>query len=284
MEPRTVPVIRSLWALLAAVITAPLTRGRAGLKELGLRIIRWRVRWYWYAFAIGLPLAIHGLAVEAGAALVRPTRRGTWIAVDHLGRLLGYKSDYFVGANHTMMVNVPTSGARTVYVLIVLTSAETCVHRVVHITATYRYWLPPGVCTSKHPEDEPAGFLICRDPTPGPATPGHLCRPGTDRGRVLITAGVTARRWAMRSWHGGLGSAMSGDEITQGRTVKVVSWFAPVAGRRSDPSPPAQFAGPAQQDQRNCQHDQTQDDQRYPPRGVIDDDVHAHDRGQRGDR
>jgi hypothetical protein len=33
---------------------------------------------------------------------------------------------------------------------------------------------------------------------------------------VLITAGVTARRWAMRSWHGGLGSAMSGDEITQG--------------------------------------------------------------------
>jgi membrane protease YdiL (CAAX protease family) len=49
--------------LLAAVITAPLTRGRAGLKELGLRIIRWRVRWYWYAVAIGLPLAIHGLTV-----------------------------------------------------------------------------------------------------------------------------------------------------------------------------------------------------------------------------
>jgi hypothetical protein len=91
MEPRTVPVIRSLWPLLAAVITAPLTRGRAGLKGLGLRIIRWRVRWYWYAFAIGLPLAIHGLAIEKGAALVRPTRRGTSIAVDHHGRLLGYK-------------------------------------------------------------------------------------------------------------------------------------------------------------------------------------------------
>ena len=49
--------------LIAALIVAPLTRGRAGLKELGLRIIRWRVRWYWYVVAIGLPLAIHGLTV-----------------------------------------------------------------------------------------------------------------------------------------------------------------------------------------------------------------------------
>jgi hypothetical protein len=49
--------------LIAAVIVAPLTRGRAGLQELGLRIIRWRVRWYWYVVAIGLPLAIHGLTV-----------------------------------------------------------------------------------------------------------------------------------------------------------------------------------------------------------------------------
>jgi uncharacterized protein len=49
--------------LLAAVIVAPLTRGRAGLKELGLRVIRWRVRWYWYVVAIGLPLAIHGLTL-----------------------------------------------------------------------------------------------------------------------------------------------------------------------------------------------------------------------------
>jgi uncharacterized protein len=49
--------------VLAAVITAALTRGRAGLKELGLRIIRWRVRWYWYVVAVGLPLVIHGLNV-----------------------------------------------------------------------------------------------------------------------------------------------------------------------------------------------------------------------------
>jgi apolipoprotein N-acyltransferase len=55
-------------------------------------------------------------AVENGVALVRPTRRGTSIASDHQGRLLGYKSDYFVGADHAMIVNVPTSGARTLYV------------------------------------------------------------------------------------------------------------------------------------------------------------------------
>ena len=54
-------------------------------------------------------------AVENGVALVRPTRRGTSIASDHQGRLLGYKSDYFVGSDHTMIVNVPMSGAGTLY-------------------------------------------------------------------------------------------------------------------------------------------------------------------------
>src|SRR5918997_976622 len=57
--------------LLAALIVISLTRGRAGLRELGSRMIRWRVRWYWYAVAIGLPLAVHltyvGLNVAAGA-------------------------------------------------------------------------------------------------------------------------------------------------------------------------------------------------------------------------
>src|SRR3712207_5752148 len=56
--------------LLAALIVIPITQGRAGLRELGSRLIRWRVRWYWYAVAIGLPLAVHlaivGLNVAAG--------------------------------------------------------------------------------------------------------------------------------------------------------------------------------------------------------------------------
>src|SRR5215213_7301085 len=59
--------------LIAAVIVAALTRGHAGLKELGLRMIRWRVRWYWYVVAIGLPLAVHlstvGLNVAAGVGI-----------------------------------------------------------------------------------------------------------------------------------------------------------------------------------------------------------------------
>jgi membrane protease YdiL (CAAX protease family) len=55
--------------LIAALIVALLTRGRAGLKELGLRMIRWRVSWYWYVVAIGLPLAIHGLTALINQAI-----------------------------------------------------------------------------------------------------------------------------------------------------------------------------------------------------------------------
>ena len=57
-------------------------------------------------------------AVENGVGLVRPARRGTSIASDHQGQLLGYKSDSFVGAYHAMIVSMPTSGGRTLYVLI----------------------------------------------------------------------------------------------------------------------------------------------------------------------
>src|SRR5215216_4464694 len=59
--------------LFAALIVIPITQGLSGLKVLGLRIIRWRVRWYWYAAAIGVPLAVHlavvGLNVAAGAGI-----------------------------------------------------------------------------------------------------------------------------------------------------------------------------------------------------------------------
>ena len=58
--------------LIAALIVIPLTQGVAGLKGLGLRMIRWRVRWYWYAVAIGVPLAVllltAGLNVALGAS------------------------------------------------------------------------------------------------------------------------------------------------------------------------------------------------------------------------
>jgi hypothetical protein len=57
---------------IAALIVIPLTQGWAGLRELGSRMIRWRVRWYWYVVAIGLPLTVllltAGLNVALGAS------------------------------------------------------------------------------------------------------------------------------------------------------------------------------------------------------------------------
>jgi uncharacterized protein len=49
--------------LVAALVVAPLCRGRAGLVELGRRLVRWRVPWWCWALAIGVPLAVHLLAV-----------------------------------------------------------------------------------------------------------------------------------------------------------------------------------------------------------------------------
>ena len=44
--------------LLAALIVISATDGLAGFRELGSRLIRWRVGWRWYAAALGLPLAV----------------------------------------------------------------------------------------------------------------------------------------------------------------------------------------------------------------------------------
>src|SRR5215212_2022212 len=55
--------------LLAALIVIPITQGWAGLRELGSRMIRWRVRWYWYVVSIGLPLAVVLLTVGLNVAL-----------------------------------------------------------------------------------------------------------------------------------------------------------------------------------------------------------------------
>lgn len=44
--------------LVSAIIVIAVADGLAGFRDLGARIIRWRVPWYWYAIAIGLPLAV----------------------------------------------------------------------------------------------------------------------------------------------------------------------------------------------------------------------------------
>lgn len=46
-------------ALIAALVVAGITGGRSALRDIGRRLIRWRVRWYWYAVAIAVPLLVH---------------------------------------------------------------------------------------------------------------------------------------------------------------------------------------------------------------------------------
>ena len=58
--------------LVAALIVVPLSRGRAGLREWGSRLIRWRVRWVWYVVALGVPLTVH--LTTAGLTLISGSR------------------------------------------------------------------------------------------------------------------------------------------------------------------------------------------------------------------
>ena len=48
--------------LVAALIVVPIAHGRTGLRELGARLVRWRVGWLWWAVAIGVPLGLHAIA------------------------------------------------------------------------------------------------------------------------------------------------------------------------------------------------------------------------------
>ena len=55
--------------LIAALIVIPITQGRAGLRDLGSRMIRWRVGLKWYVVAIGLPLSVLLVTVGLNVAL-----------------------------------------------------------------------------------------------------------------------------------------------------------------------------------------------------------------------
>jgi membrane protease YdiL (CAAX protease family) len=49
--------------LVAALLVAALAEGRAGLRDLGRRLVRWRVGLGWYAVVLVLPLVIVGVTV-----------------------------------------------------------------------------------------------------------------------------------------------------------------------------------------------------------------------------
>jgi membrane protease YdiL (CAAX protease family) len=53
---------------IAGLIVVAVVGGRAGLAELGRRLVRWRIRWYWYLVAL-LPLGWYLLGVAVVGAL-----------------------------------------------------------------------------------------------------------------------------------------------------------------------------------------------------------------------
>jgi membrane protease YdiL (CAAX protease family) len=71
----------ALWTLLPVTLAAvSAAAGRGGLRDLGRRLIRWRAARGCYLAAVGLPLAIAGIAAGVGAAV-----DGSF----HLGETLG---------------------------------------------------------------------------------------------------------------------------------------------------------------------------------------------------
>ena len=48
----------AIGALVAAIVVIAVADGRAGFIDLGKRMIRWRVKWYFYAFALLVPLGV----------------------------------------------------------------------------------------------------------------------------------------------------------------------------------------------------------------------------------
>jgi hypothetical protein len=58
--------------LIAAVVIISITEGVPGLKATGLRLIRWRVSWIWYALALAVPLAVKFASLGLNGVLGAP--------------------------------------------------------------------------------------------------------------------------------------------------------------------------------------------------------------------
>jgi membrane protease YdiL (CAAX protease family) len=72
-------------ALIAALVVAFTADGLTGLKQIGVRLIRWRVNWIWYALALAVPLGVNaasmGLSVATGAPGPEPGQFDVWMGV-----------------------------------------------------------------------------------------------------------------------------------------------------------------------------------------------------------
>lgn len=58
--------------LVAALIVVFLTEGVAGLKDMGRRLIHWRVSWVWYVLALAVPLVVKLVSIALNTALGAP--------------------------------------------------------------------------------------------------------------------------------------------------------------------------------------------------------------------
>lgn len=80
-----VPFLFPFGSLIAAVITASVTRGKQGLRELLQRCIRWRVGLRWYIVALIVPVAIClvvvALNIMLGAPMPTVAQLGPWYSV-----------------------------------------------------------------------------------------------------------------------------------------------------------------------------------------------------------
>jgi apolipoprotein N-acyltransferase len=125
--PGTVPVVDTPYGRLATVICQddffPSLLRQAGRKDVDILLLPssdWEAITDWHAQQAPFR------AIENGTALVRPTRKGTSLATDALGRTVGQKSDYFTGTDHTLVASVPMSGRNTVYPVVGDAFAYTC--------------------------------------------------------------------------------------------------------------------------------------------------------------
>ena len=86
-----VGVVGQLWTWMpavAAVVAAALTGGRTALRDLGSRLVRWRVGWWWWLLVIAGPAAfsmlvagVYGLVGGSAAAAVPSVLTGSLVQI-----------------------------------------------------------------------------------------------------------------------------------------------------------------------------------------------------------
>jgi len=87
----------ALWTLMPVTLTTvALTGGRAGLADLGRRLVRWRVPGRWWAVAVALPLALAAAAAALGAALAGTAHLGETLSLPASLTYLAYGVGLFL--------------------------------------------------------------------------------------------------------------------------------------------------------------------------------------------